>query len=231
MFCPNCGKKFNNTDNFCKFCGHNLREISYIENPSSLDGSFEEIPLQKTSAVKNYTVDIPPIMQTATEFDMQPETTLKIKVESEDEELVVYEIKKHSMSLFWPAILSPLCIAYFWKVYIVIQSFAGFLIGLLFLLPIIYPILRYYVDKAVITTSNLHIQQGVYDYAETTVPLNKINLIHMRRSFLGKLTNYGHLIVESESSDTRTVYKYVENPDDVLFILRNPSAYIKEYLD
>lgn len=229
MFCPNCGKKLNDYDNFCKFCGHSMRETSYIETPNAETKDYEKTPLN-ASATKSYTVEIPSIMERTPPSEVQQSIDLNIKVESEDEEIVVYEIKKHSMSLFWPAILSPLCIAYFWKVYVIIQSFAGFLVGLLFLLPIVYPILRYYVDKAVITTSNLHIQQGVYDYAETSVPLNKINLINMRRSFLGKLANYGHLIIESETSDTRTVYKYIENPDDVLFILRNPSSYIQEYL-
>lgn len=222
MFCPNCGKKINDYDNFCKFCGRELRETSYIETPDE-----EKIPLNQMR--ENFTVEIPSVMQVKDE----PKTAIieddKI-IENEDEEIVVYEIKKHWMSLFWPIILSPLCIAYFWKVYVIIQSFAGFLFGLLFLMPIIYPILRYYVDKAVITNSNLHIQQGVYDYNEVSVPLNKIDLIQMRRSFLGKLGNYGHLIIQSEYAETRTVYKYIQNPDDVLYILRNPKAYIKEYL-
>ena len=43
MFCPNCGKKVNDFDNFCKFCGHDLRESrteSYIESEQIRQETF-----------------------------------------------------------------------------------------------------------------------------------------------------------------------------------------------
>ncbi len=217
MFCPNCGKKINDYDNFCKFCGRDLREESYIENDNENVIPFRESTNQEKA------VEIPLIVQTAS-------MTEEFKDESEDEEIVVYEIKKHWMALFWPLVFSPLCLFYFWNIYIHIDSFIGFLIGLLFLIPIVYPILRYYSDRAVITTSHLHTQQGVVDFTETSIKLDKINLIHMRRSYLGKLCNYGHLIIESEIDEKPTVYKYVQDPEDISFILRNPKAYIEAYL-
>ena len=79
MFCPNCGKKINDYDNFCKFCGRDLREESYIENDTENVIPFRESTNQEKA------VEIPLIVQTAS-------MTEEFKDESEDEEIVVYEI-------------------------------------------------------------------------------------------------------------------------------------------
>ena len=131
--------------------------------------------------------------------------------------------------MFWPCVFSPIFIAYFWIFYVNIPSFLGFIIALIFLAPIIYPILRYFSDRSVITTSNLHIRQGVFIVDDICVPLKKIHLVRLRRSFLGRLANYGHLIIEKENSDKEIVYRYIQNPDDVQFVLNNSKAYIREY--
>ena len=223
MFCPNCGKKVNDYDNFCKFCGHDLRE----EKPEKI--YEQEIPRAES---------IPPFVQDDYSRQIHPiERTQTVDKLEEDEsnyddenEIVVYEIKKHYMALFWPCVFSPIFIAYFWIFYVNIPSFIGFIIALVFLVPIIYPILRYFSDRSVITTSNLHIRQGVFIIEDICVPLKKIHLVRLRRSFLGRLANYGHLIIEKENSDKEIVYRYIQNPDDVQFILNNSQAYIREYL-
>lgn len=217
MFCPNCGKKINDYDNFCKFCGRDMRAKeteSYIETSENEDDI--KMPVFENS-------------------DVITKTEPKIEVEEEDgddtEEIVVYEIKKHYMSLFWPCVFSPIFLAYFWIFYVNIPSFFGFIIALLFLAPIVYPILRYFSDRSVVTTFNLHIRRGVFDVEEICVPLKKIHLVKIRRSYLGRLADYGHLIIEKENSDKEIVYRYIQNPDDVQFILNNSKAYIKEYLN
>ena len=48
--------------------------------------------------------------------------------------------------------------------------------------------------------------------------------------YLGRLADYGHLIIEKENSDKEIVYRYIQNPEDVQFILGNSKAYIAEYL-
>ncbi len=225
MFCPNCGKKVNDYDNFCKFCGHDLREqednFSY-NNEVSYEKN-EDIQEHKTSKISVYEdSDIITNVEKSQEIDE--------KSPDEENEIVVYEIKKHYMALFWPIVFSPVFIAYFWIFYVNIPTFWGFIIALLVLTPIIYPILRYFSDRAVITTSNLHIRQGAFDVEEITVPLNKIHLVRLRRSYLGRLADYGHLIIEKENSDKEITYRYIQDPDDVQFILGNSKAYIAEYL-
>lgn len=227
MFCPNCGKKVNDFDNFCKFCGHDLRESrteSYIESEQIRQETF----CMPEAEERNSIVSVKQI---------EPEEIIKKdeKIDEndneydEENEIVVFEIKKHYMSMFWPCVFSPIFIAYFWIFYVNIPSFLGFIIALIFLAPIIYPILRYYSDRSVITTSNLHIRQGVFIVDDICVPLKKIHLVRLRRSFLGRLANYGHLIIEKENSDKEIVYRYIQNPDDVQFVLNNSKAYIREY--
>ncbi len=236
MFCPNCGKKINDTDNFCKYCGKDLREnageIESIENPVIDKEQKEEQP--PTSEVCDNSInsdncllvdECVPQTKAIEEIDEIPEN-----YEEEEEEIVVYEIKKHFMSMFWPCVFSPIFIAYFWKFYVIIPTFWGFVVALLFLVPIVHPVLRYFSDRIVITTSNLYITRGVFVAEEIRIPLKKIHLVRVKRSFLGKLAGYGHLIVERENSNEEITYRYIQDPDDVQFILNNPAAYIKEYL-
>ncbi len=223
MFCPNCGKRINDDDNFCKYCGHDLRDDrieSYTENSfyTNID-----VPFQKSDYADYSTVTPAPVVEEKQE-EIQTQTV------NEDEEIVVYEIKKHYMALFWPCVFSPVFIAYFWIFYVNIPSILGFLIALVVLMPIVYPILRYYSDRSVVTTQNLHIRQGVFSVEDICVPLNKIHLVRIRRSFLGRMADYGHLIIEKENSDKEIVYRYIQDPEDVEFILRNPKSYIEEYL-
>lgn len=223
MFCPNCGKRINDYDNFCKYCGHDLRNDrieSYTENNIF---SSPDVPFQKTDYA-DYSPIIPAPVVEEKQEEIQPQTV------DEDEEIVVYEIKKHYMALFWPCVFSPVFIAYFWIFYVNIPSILGFLIALVVLMPIVYPILRYYSDRSVVTTQNLHIRQGVFSVEDICVPLNKIHLVRIRRSFLGRMADYGHLIIEKENSDKEIVYRYIQDPEDVEFILRNPKSYIEEYL-
>lgn len=229
MFCPNCGKKINDTDNFCKYCGKDLREND--ADVDTVDAEFENQTEEQPREVFETSDDVE-IFPIADEENSSLKTIEKNDElqESEDEEIVVYEIKKHFMSMFWPCVFSPIFIAYFWKFYVIIPTFWGFVVALLFLAPIVHPVLRYFSDRIVITTSNLYITRGVFVAEEIRIPLKKIHLVRVKRSFLGKLAGYGHLIVERENSNDEITYRYIQEPDDVQFILNNPAAYIKEYL-
>ena len=229
MFCPNCGKKINDTDIFCKYCGKDLREND--ADVDTVDVQFENQTEEQPREVFETSDDVE-IFPIADEENSSLKTIEKNDElqESEDEEIVVYEIKKHFMSMFWPCVFSPIFIAYFWKFYVIIPTFWGFVVALLFLAPIVHPVLRYFSDRIVITTSNLYITRGVFVAEEIRIPLKKIHLVRVKRSFLGKLAGYGHLIVERENSNDEITYRYIQEPDDVQFILNNPAAYIKEYL-
>jgi len=228
MFCPNCGKKVQDDDNFCKYCGKDLRDNptqhpaetpqdSEVENRVAFEPVLEPIEDNEFSA--NEVVG-----------ESSVEGFEEVEENFDDDEIVVYEIKKHFMAMFWPCVFSPIFITYFWKFYVIIPSFWGFVIALLFLAPIIHPVLRYFSDRIVITSANLYITRGFVNVEEIRIPLNKIHLVRVRRSYLGRLAGYGHLVVERENSDKEITYRYIQEPDEVQFILCNPEAYIKECL-
>ena len=220
MFCPHCGKKVNDGDNFCKFCGYDLRD-DRVENYAEQSVIYNENTPVERQIFGDYRE-----VKTQAEPEAVRQDVIQV---NEDEEIVVYEIKKHYMALFWPCVFSPIFIAYFWIFYVNIPSLLGCIIALIVLLPIVYPVLRYFSDRSVITTQSLHIRQGVFNIEDICVPLNKIHLVRIRRSFVGRFANYGHLIIEKENSDKEIVYRYIQDPEDVEFILRNPKAYIEEY--
>lgn len=228
MFCPNCGKKVNDFDNFCKFCGHDLRESEKsVESYLTSEAAESKAPI-------SYSVDensqAESVSSPKTVVQQDEPAPVEEKPVNDDEEIVVYEIKKHAMSLFWPCVFSPIFLAYFWIFYVNIPSIIGFIIALIVLAPIVYPILRYFSDRSVVTTSSLHIRQGVFNVEDICIPLKKIHLVRLRRSFLGRIADYGHLVIEKENSDKEIVYRYIQDPEDVEFILNNTQAYIKEYM-
>ncbi len=234
MFCPHCGKKINDEDNFCKYCGFDLRDD---EGDVSITYETQICEPQKQNLREMFDDDeedeaqvIQTMQRDAQEDEADDEILEEDFDRNEENEIVVYEIKKHPMALFWPCVFSPILLAYFWLFYVNIPTFYGFLLAIVFLMPIIYPILRQCSDRSVVTTSNLHIRQGVFYIEDICIPLRKIHLVRLRRSFLGRIAGYGHIVIEKENSDKEITYRYIQEPDDVEFVLRNPSAYIKEYL-
>ena len=86
MFCPKCGKEVLDNDNFCRFCGVDLRISTDTQN---FEGSVET--------------------EEQTSLDTTP-----------DDELVLYDVKKHWMALVIPAFLTPLMFFYFIVIYYIV---------------------------------------------------------------------------------------------------------------
>ena len=87
MFCPNCGKQIKDYDNFCRYCGTDLRNEVQMPEP------VRHAEIQEHTDKEEY------------------------KLPADDaEEFVLYDVKKHWMALFWPVILTPVFFIYFWTV-------------------------------------------------------------------------------------------------------------------
>ncbi len=207
MFCSNCGKQIKDDDNFCRYCGNDLRE--------------------KNQNVESY-------IEEAVEEQIN-ETPEKIIVELkkkdsvyEGEELVLYEIQKHWMSLFWPVFLTPIFLVYFWIYFLNSHSFFSWLVVISFLALIIYPIARYKSDSIVITTKAAHIKIGILKPSEIEIPLEKLNIIDVSQSSLGRYFDYGTatFCMNSEKYD----YPYIKYPEDLQFIIDQPQKFIQETL-
>ena len=175
MFCFRCGKQIKEDDNFCRYCGADLRTES---NSEPIGQIVEEV-------VKENETDSEKIIVAVKKSEEQKQPIY------EGEELVLYDIKKHWMALFWPAFLTPLFLVYFWVIFLNTHSLFSWVIVIAMLALIIYPIARYKSDKIVITTKAAHIKIGVLNPAELEIPLEKLNIIDVSQSSMGRLLDYG----------------------------------------
>ena len=71
MFCPNCGKQVKDFDNFCRYCGADLKNDQSDEKTKAAD---EEYIVQHYNEPETQKYEFPP---------------------DNGEELVLYDVKKH----------------------------------------------------------------------------------------------------------------------------------------
>lgn len=212
MFCPSCGKQVKDFDNFCRFCGDDLRDIKQSRVVTAVDDPENE------TENDNYQPENAEIA----DCDLPSDN---------EEELVLYDVKKHYMSLFWPAVLAPVFFIYFWKVFLNTHSIFSWIIAFAILTPIVYPIMRYSSDKLLITTKYARIKMGVLNIEEIDIPIKKIRLLAVEQTFIGKMLNYGSVIFKSPAKEENNVYSYIKDFDEFVEILDNPSKFIKEALE
>lgn len=199
MFCPNCGKEIKESDNFCRYCGLDLR----TEN-------IETVNKQ--------------------EFVQESVQEPEILVNNDDEEeLVLYDVPKHCMSLVVPIFLTPLFFFYFWNIFLNTHSFFSWVVVIAILAMIIYPIARYKSDRLIITTKFAHIKIGVLNPIEIDIPLNKLDMLEVSQTSLGRMLGYG--MVAFNSNSVRYDYGYIQAPEDLQYIIDDPSRFTQEVLD
>ncbi len=203
MFCPNCGKPVKDFDNFCRYCGADLK-IEIVEKKPE--------PVRVEPIKQEY--EIPQ------EYKLPPENS---------EELVLYDVKKHWMALFWPIFMTPIFFIYFWVIFLNTHSIFSWIVVFLILIPIVYPILRYNSDKIIITTKFAHIKIGVLNPVEIDIPINKFNMCDFSQSTMGRILDYGTISLNHNAE--RYDYNYIKNPADIEYIMENPARFINESLE
>ena len=85
--------------------------------------------------------------------------------------------------------------------------------------PVIYSVLRFKLDKLVVTNKTFYLQQGVINIERITLPLNKIQSMVVQQGLLGRILNYGDIVYQSASKTGTSVYKFVVNPHELTNIL------------
>lgn len=200
MFCPNCGKQIKDYDNFCRFCGTCLQDE--IEDINMV------FPSGNTAALKAKKTEIP---------------------SNNGEELVLLEVNKHIMSLFWSVFFTPIFFAYFWNIFLNTHSILSWVVVIGLLAPVVYPILRYSSDKIIFTTHYVHIKIGFLNPQEIDIPLSELDSIDLTQSGLGKLLNYSCLSFNYNSE--KYDYGYIKDFEEIKSILDNPEEYVKESME
>ena len=206
MYCPNCGKTIKEYDNFCRYCGADLRENS--DKQEVIINSYNENEIKNDEKADIQIVDL---------------------ASDNGEELVLFDVKKHWMSLFWSVFFTPIFFSYFWNIFLNTHSILSWIVVLGLLAPIIYPILRYSSDKIIITNKYVHIKLGVLNPEEIDIPLSKLNILEVSQSTLGRLLNYGSVSFNSNSE--RFDYGYIQAPEELQYIIDDPARFIKEALE
>ncbi len=222
MFCPNCGKQVKENDKFCRYCGAKLEEeleSDVISRP------YIEMP-PKNEVPEDYTIHHYEPQPAVENTHAEEEFTLP---SDDSEELVIYDVKKHWMALFWPIFLTPIFFLYFWFIFLNTHSFFSWVVVFLILAPIIYPILRYNSDKIVITTKYAHVKLGVLNPMEIDIPLKKLEMLELSQTTMGRIMDYGMVsfIWDGDQYD----FGYIKEPGELQYLIDNPARYIKEALD
>lgn len=187
MYCPNCGKQIKEYDNFCRFCGTDLRENDFEKCQENTENS-----------------------------------------QSNDEEFVLYDVKKHWMSLFWSAFFTPVFILYFWNIFLNTHSFFSWVVVFVLLGLIFYPIARYKSDRLIITNKFAHIKIGVLNPEEKDIPVKDLNSVTVTQSSMGRMFDYGFVLFNSLG---RTInYGYIDSPEDLQCIIDDPCGFINDAL-
>lgn len=221
MFCPKCGKPVKENDNFCRYCGNRLE----IAQPSDVVTQSYIEHAEKSEVPEEYTVH---------HYEPKPvvveENIKEYKLPDENsEELVIYDIKKHWMALFWPIFLTPIFFLYFWFIFLNTHSFFSWVIVFLILAPIVYPILRFNSDKIVITTKYAHIKLGVLNPEEIDIPLTKLDMLEISQTTMGRIMDYG--MISFMSNGEQFDYGYIKDPGELQYLIENPARYIEEALE
>ena len=150
-------------------------------------------------------------------------------VDDDSEEIVLYVARRHWAGLLLPLIPAPFLTILFWKIYINSHSVIGVIAGVFILMPVIYPILRHYTDKLIITNKFVHIRHGILNIIEMTIPIEEIKKIHPQQSLLNKILGYGQIEFKTEAG---TFYiRSIENYEELKYIVNNTEEYIKESLE
>ena len=126
-------------------------------------------------------------------------------------EKVIIEVKHSYWMFFWPVVLCLLLFALILPV-----------------LWLIYRIILFFTDECVITSQKFNIRTGILSKQEMSTPLDKINSVYFQQSFIGRIFNYGDIVIQSAASYGGISYTYVANPNQIKAALDNA---IESYKD
>lgn len=135
-------------------------------------------------------------------------------------ETIAFELKPHWRALLWPAIVLLL------EVFVGVFLFTTFdnqilrwiiiAVGVVILVwQTLIPFARWLTTQYVFTSRRIIVRRGLITREGRDMPLSKVNNVSFSVSLLGRIINYGTLVVESASDDGDLVIDDVPNVEDV----------------
>lgn len=110
------------------------------------------------------------------------------------DEKIIYIAQKHWFSLFWPTV---------WMI----------LTGGMLIPWVIYVFLRFLWDEIIVTNKKVYIKTGVLSKSVVTTPIEKIHNINISKGIIGRMLDYGTVVVQSGASLGASGYSYIREPE------------------
>ncbi len=135
-------------------------------------------------------------------------------------ETIAFELKPHWRALIWP--LFVLLLEVFIGVYL-FMTFDNSIIRWIIIAAGVFilvwqtliPFGRWLTTQYVFTSRRIIVRRGMITKEGKDMPLSKVNNVSFSVSFLGRLINYGTLVVESASDDSDLVINDVPDVEQV----------------
>jgi uncharacterized membrane protein YdbT with pleckstrin-like domain len=135
-------------------------------------------------------------------------------------ETIAFELKPHWRALLWPFMV--LLLEVFVGVYL-FMTFDNSIIRWIIIAAGVFilvwqtliPFGRWLTTQYVFTSRRIIVRRGMITKEGRDMPLSKVNNVSFSVSLLGRLINYGTLVVESASDDGDLVINDVPNVEDV----------------
>jgi uncharacterized membrane protein YdbT with pleckstrin-like domain len=135
-------------------------------------------------------------------------------------ETIAFELKPHWRALLWPIFV--LLLEVFVGVYL-FMTFDNAIIRWLIIAAGVFilvwqtliPFGRWLTTQYVFTSRRIIVRRGMITKEGRDMPLSKVNNVSFSVSLLGRIINYGTLVVESASDDGDLVINDVPNVEDV----------------
>lgn len=109
----------------------------------------------------------------------------------------------------WLMFLAPV----FWMILLSVAKS-----GMVIILPTIWFLYRlaiYFTDSAVITNQRFDIKHGILSVERQSIPLDKVNNIYFKQSFVGRIFNYGDICIQSGATFGGITYKFASDPNGI----------------
>lgn len=187
-YCQNCGEELDEDSVFCMACGNRIdgksKSSSAKENINNSFNKFSESVNESFDSFQNL-------------FDIY-------KISMMEGEKVIKHSQIHINCLILPIAIVFICLL---NLLLSDNFFSGFIAFLIFLVSIVYLIIRYVGYKntdLILTNKRIFGKLGLVSTTQMQSPLNMINSVSFSNGLFGKIFGYGTVQVVTAS----TMYKF-----------------------
>jgi len=130
-------------------------------------------------------------------------------------EKLVLLTRQHPFMLFKPVLITLVVLAAAAVLYF--EGVVGIWILLVGLAPLVYlayKIFDWNQREFILTDHRIVKQEGIFSVSSMDAPLDKINNVFHRQSFMGRLFRYGEVGLETASEQGTTIFSFLSHPLD-----------------